>query len=168
MRKGRWALALAAAALVPAAAGGPADAAPRQPVFVPGESLGGARLGMTKAEILAVWGRRHGVCRGCRRLTWYFNDEPFEPQGTGVSFERGRAVALFTVWQPEGWTTPEGLGLGEPEAEATLAYGALVRRRCAGYDALVRPGGGADTAFYLHDGEVWGFGLVRPGASPCV
>ena len=35
-----------------------------------------------------------------RRQTWYFNDEPFMPQGTGVVFEKGRVVQAFTVWQP--------------------------------------------------------------------
>jgi hypothetical protein len=61
-------------------------------VLVPGETLGGVRIGMTKAEVGANWGDRRGVCRECRRTTWYFNYRPFQPQGAGVVFERGRVA----------------------------------------------------------------------------
>ena len=67
---------------------------------------------MTRGRRAATWGKRHGVCQDCADPTWYFNDKPFEPQGTGVVFDDGRVAHAFTVWRPSGWTTPEGLLLG--------------------------------------------------------
>ncbi len=144
-----------------------ADAAPPNRVFVPGQSLGGAKLGLTRDQISRLWGPQHGVCRSCTRTTWYFNETPFAPQGVGVTFRRGHAVALFTVWKPTGWHTPSGLTLGDPVAEVTLSYGALARRLCSGYAALVQPGRRAQSIFYLEGDVLWGFGLTTPRASPC-
>ena len=167
----RAALAVAAVSAVAlAAATAEADAArlPERGVFVPGRSLAGARLGMTKADVLRVWGKRHGVCRGCRRTTWYFNYRPFEPEGAGVVFRRGRVVRLFTVWQPAGWRTPGGLVLGDGAGRVTELYGNLARRRCSGYIALVSSRRRAQSVFYVYRGKLWGFGLARPRMSPCV
>jgi hypothetical protein len=156
---------VAAGALALAAAGG---SAPSNRLLRPGEHLGGVRIGMTKARVLAVWGARHGVCGDCRRTTWYFNDRPFEPEGTGVVFERGRVVHAFTVWQPRGWRTPAGLELGAPAAEIARAYGPLDRRGCSGYYALLAGDRRAQTVYYVYRNEVWGFGLTVPEASPCL
>jgi len=156
---------VAAGALALAAAGG---SAPSNRLLRPGEHLGGVRIGMTKARVLAVWGARHGVCRDCRRTTWYFNDRPFEPEGTGVVFERGRVVHAFTVWQPRGWRTPAGLELGAPAAEIARAYGPLDRRGCSGYYALLAGDRRPQTVYYVYRNEVWGFGLTVPEASPCL
>jgi hypothetical protein len=123
---------------------------------------------MSRKQITALWGTTHGRCRSCSRPTWYFNEKPFVPQGVGATFERGRAVALFTVWQPEGWRTPAGLTLGDASARVTEIYGPLARRGCAGYDALVRPGRRVQTAFYIDGDALWGFGLTMPGTSPCL
>jgi hypothetical protein len=123
---------------------------------------------MTRKQVLAQWGTRHGVCRNCRRETWYFNYEPFTPEGTGVVFERGRVVQAFTVWQPTGWTTPEGLQVGDPSSEAARTYGSLDRRQCNRYHALLRPGRRGQSVFYVFRDEIWGFGLTKPGASPCL
>lgn len=136
--------------------------------FHPGESLAGVRLGMTPAEVLAAWGERHGVCRECRRTTWYFNERPFQPEGAGVVFAGGRVVHAFTVWRPEGWATPAGLELGEPAGEIGATYGELAEERCSGYLAVVDEGPAATSAFYVHEDEVWGFGLLAPGRSPCL
>jgi hypothetical protein len=165
------AAAVAGSAGVAALALAAAPAAAEPPVgglFVPGRSVAGVELGMTRAGVLATWGRRHGVCRDCDERTWYFNEVPFRPQGTGVVFEDGRVAHAFTVWKPEGWTTPEGLELGAPGGEIGETYGELTERRCPGYLALVRDGSRADTAFYVYEDELWGFGLVRPGRSPCL
>ena len=98
-------VATVAAVLVLAA---PAAAAPPGAgVLVPGRSLGGIELGATKAEVERRWGRAYGVCRGCARETWYFNYYAFQPRGTGVEWRNGRAVALFTIYQPLGWRTPK-------------------------------------------------------------
>jgi hypothetical protein len=136
--------------------------------FVPGRSLAGVELGMTRAEVLATWGTRHGVCRDCSAETWYFNEQPFQPQGKGVVFERGRVVHAFTLWQPVGWATPEGLELGAPAGEIGATYGELDERACRGYSALVRADADARSAFYVYEDEIWGFGLLRAGRSPCL
>jgi hypothetical protein len=162
-----FAIALAAAlgaAAIPSSAAAP----PERGEFIPGRSLGGVSLGMTKKQVLAEWGKRHGVCRSCRRETWYFNYEPFTPEGTGVVLERGRVVHAFTVWQPPGWRTPEGLALGDPSSEASRVYGSLDRRSCTSYHALLEPGRRAQSVFYVFEDEIWGFGLTKPNASPCL
>ena len=69
--------------------------------------------------------------------------------------------------RPGGGRTT-GVELGEPEAEVTRVFGALVRRRCIRYSALLLRGERAQTAFYVFDGELWGFGLTRPGDDPCL
>jgi hypothetical protein len=156
---------LAASALALAATG---TSAPEARLFQPGDALGGVKLGMTKKEVLAAWGKRHGVCRNCPRETWYFNYRPFEPDGTGVVFERGRVVHVFTVWQPSGWETPQGLELGDPSFEASRVYGSLDRRQCTRYHAFLQPGRHAQSVFYVFEDEIWGFGLTKPEASPCL
>jgi hypothetical protein len=159
---------VAVALLVALAAAPAASAPPAKGVFVPGISLGGVVLGMTKAEVTRAWGRRHGVCRNCARETWYFNYRPFEPQGTGVVFRRGRVVQAFTFWKPNGWRTPEGLELGAPRGD--VGEGLVIRdeRTCDGYVAMLAPGPSAESVFYVYRERLWGFGLMRPGADPCL
>jgi hypothetical protein len=137
-------------------------------LFLPGESLGGVRVGMTRDDVKKVWGRRFGLCRSCRRTTWYFNYRPFAPQGTGVVLERGRVSYVFTLWQPEGWRTPDGLELGAPAADVVRVYGPLDRRNCGDYYALLEPGVATQTAYYIFRNRVWGFGLMASEASPCL
>jgi hypothetical protein len=144
-----------------------AGALPEPGALVPGESLGGLRLGATPARVTAAWGPTYGVCRSCRQTTWYFNYRPFEPQGAGVELRRGRVSALFTLWQPPGWRTPDGLRLGDDASRVTALYGPLPRVRCAGYDALTLRRGRTLTAFYVLRDELWGFGLAHAGARPC-
>lgn len=174
MRHKRFISALAAAAAVLALAlpGGISSRAalgsPNDRVFVPGTSLGGVRLGMTKADVLRAWGKRHGVCRDCRRTTWYFNYRPFEPQGTGVVFARGRVAHAFTLWQPDGWRTAGGLALGDDPEAVREAHAVLEERSCDGYTALVARAPLAHSVFYVYRDELWGFGLTEPAGSPCV
>jgi hypothetical protein len=160
--------ALAAAAGVALALVPAAYAPPRAGVFVPGESLGGVRLGMGQDEVLAAWGDRHGVCKDCDVPTWYFNYKPFDPQGTGVIFDKGMVTHAFTVWRPTGWKTPDGLFLAADASDVARIYGSLDKRHCAGYDALLLPGKKVTSAFYVFRDKVWGFGLMKPDASPCL
>lgn len=160
--RGAVALALVLVAAAPAGA-----ALPKEGLLVPGRSLAGVRLGATRAEVLSGWGRRHGVCRGCRRTTWYFTYQPFAPQGAGVEFRRGRAVALFTLWAPAGWTTRVGLRIGDPAGRISELYGPLERTTCRGYSGYRLPQRGSITTFYVDNEKVWGFGLSRPGIPLC-
>jgi hypothetical protein len=125
------------------------------------------RLGATKADVLAAWGRVHGVCRRCRRTTWYFNYQPFAPEGVAVEFRAGRAAALFTLWSPSGWSTPKGLRLGDPAARIAELYGVLAERHCNGYTAFRLARRGAVSSVYVDNEKVWGFGLNRPGVAVC-
>ena len=149
-------------------AGTAAATPPETGVLVPGRSLGGVSLGMTQAQIRATWGSRYGVCRDCgARKTWYFNRRRFRPQGAGVELRGGRVVAVFTLWKPSGWRTSDGLTLGEPEARITETYDALTRTECGGYSALTLRTVRTVTAFYVYEGRLWGFGLMRPDALVC-
>lgn len=162
------ALAAALAALVAVMAAPAASAPPATGVLVPGVSLAGVELGMSKREIRSVWGVRHGVCRDCEQETWYFNHRPFAPQGAGVTFRRDRVDRVFTVWKPSGWQTVDGLGLGASASEVEDRSAILDRRECAGYYVLLERGTRATTAFYVFRDQLWGLGLVRPGANPCL
>lgn len=156
MRGAALALAAASAAL------------PQHGVLVPGRSLGGIRLGMTPAQVQALWGTRYGRCRGCVQPTWYFNYRKFQPQGAAVRFRRGRVDAVWTLWLPPGWHTPGGLRLGQNALEVTVRYGALVSVPCGSYRALIRTKGRVTTAFYLYGQRLWGFGLMPAGAAACL
>lgn len=160
-------LAPVAVALALAAVGPALAAPPRAGVFDPGRSLGGLRLGMTEVEVKAAWGAGFGRCRGCRLPAWYFNYAPFSPQGAGVGFRNGRVDAIFTLWSPRGWRTTRGLRLGAPEARVTAVYGPLTRAECGSYRALLLPHGRVVSAFYVLDGRVWGFALLRIPSPPC-
>lgn len=157
-----------ACALLLCTAGAAAAALPQQGVLVPGRSLGGIRLGETAARVGAALGTRYGVCRGCGTTTWYFTYRPFTRQGLGVELTGGRVSAVYTVWSPRGWRTPGGLRLGAVEAQVTALSGPLLVNACpGGYDALTKLEGGVQTAFYVVDHKLWGFGLLRAHASPC-
>ena len=120
---------------------------------MPGESLGGLRLGATKAQVERAWGRAYGRCTSCPQETWYFNYFAFQPRGAGVEFRDGRAVAIFTLYQPAGWQTTRGLALGEPESRVRALYPKLARRDCGDYDAFVSRRG------------AYGYGPLRPRRS---
>lgn len=147
----------------------PAGAAPpERAVLLPGESLGGLRLGMTKADVVRAWGTRHGVCRGCPRTTWYFNYRPFDPRGAGVVFARGRVVHVFTLWRPDGWRTLDGLVLGAEASRIRATHPVVAERACAGYRALLSRTGRAQSVYYVFRGKLWGFGLTPQRANPCL
>jgi hypothetical protein len=155
--------ALAALTLVaPAAA-----ALPRQGALVPGRSLGGVRLGESAAAVTAVLGSRHGVCRGCSRATWYFTYRPFDKQGLGVEFARGRVSAVYTLWQPSGWHAARGLRLGAYQAQVSSLVGPLRTVQCPDYQVLVADHARARDAYYISNDRLWAFGLLARGADPC-
>ena len=146
---------------------GAAAAPPKAGVLVPGKRLGGLTLGATGAQVSAAWGSRHGVCRDCREQTWYFNLRRFEPQGAGVAFRRGRVVALFTLWSPQGWHTDRGLRIGDPATRIAGLYGPLLRVNCGTYAVMTLRRGRTTTSFYVVDERVWGFGLSRLAELAC-
>ena len=74
----------------------------------------------------------------------------------------------FTVWRPTGWKTPAGLFLAADASVVARIYGSLDKRTCARYEALLLPGKKVTSVFYVFRDKVWGFGLMRPDASPCL
>jgi hypothetical protein len=141
-------------------------APPRAGVLVPGGSLGGVRLGMMRAEVRRLWGATFGRCRGCMRETWYFNYEKFHPEGAAVRFRKGRVDAVWTLWKPRGWRAGR-LQLGVSTGALADRWGALVTVPCGSYEARILTRGSVMTVFYVYAGQLWGFGLSRPGGSPC-
>ncbi len=156
------ATAIAALALVPAAFG----ALPAAGKLVPGRSLAGISIGETQRQVAKALGP-HGVCGGCASPTWYFNVRAFDQHGLGVEFTHGRVSAVYTIWQPDGWTGPKGLALGAPQAQVDATAGALFQVTCTGYDAWVHDRKAVRTVYYILNGNLWGFGLMRANANPC-
>jgi hypothetical protein len=157
------AIAAAALALYPTALAG----LPSAGRLVPGRSLAGIRIGETQRQVTAALGRSHGVCTGCAVPTWYFNVRAFDQHGLGVEFTRGRVSAVYTIWQPDGWTGPNGLALGATQAQVQATAGALFQVTCTGYDAWVHDLKTVRTVYYILNGNLWGFGLMRASANPC-
>jgi hypothetical protein len=161
--------ALTVAAVCLSALAAPAvAAAPAEGIFNPGESLGGVRLGMSETQVRALWGTQYGVCRNCDERTWYFNLKPFEPQGAGVEFRDGDVARVFTVWRPLGWSTADGLGLGVRLPQLRDAVPELEVRPCDAYTAYLVDRDAATSVYWVFRGRLWGFGLMRPGLSPCL
>ena len=84
-----------------------------------------------------------------------------------MELKRGRVSAVYTIAQPQGWTAQDGLVLGALSAQVTQAAGAIPSLACQGYEALVLDRRGVRTAYYIVDGRLWGFGLLRSSDSPC-
>jgi hypothetical protein len=144
-----------------------AAALPLHGTVVPGTSFGGLRLGDTTQRVVATWGTKFAVCRGCRSTTWYYNYAPYEPQGAAVEFRRRRVIGLYTLWSPTGWHTPEGVRTGDPAGHITAVYGPLTQLDCGTYQAFQLPRSRAQTAFYVFGEKVWGLGLSRRSVPVC-
>jgi hypothetical protein len=155
------------AVLLVCTCGTAAASLPERGALVPGRSLGGVRLGDTAPQVRAQLGRGYGVCRGCATTTWYFTYKPFTRSGLAVELTRGKVSAVWTLWQPAGWHAAKGLHLGAVQEQVDALAGPLIPLVCSGYDALTRDDGGARTAYYVVDGKLWGFGLLRRNANPC-
>jgi hypothetical protein len=157
-------LAVCAAVLVCASSA--VAALPRTGVFLPGRSLAGIQLGESATDVRAALGA-HGVCIGCATTTWYFNYQPFSQRGLAVELTHRRVTAVYTLWQPAGWRAAKGLQLGVVEGQLTTSAGPLVSVVCSGYDARVADGPHARSVYYVVQGKLWGFGLLRAHADPC-
>jgi hypothetical protein len=155
-------LATAFALAAPAAAAPPAGG-----TLVPGASLGGLRLGATKAQVERRWGRAYGVCTRCARETWYFNYYAFQPAAIGVEFQAGRLVALYTLYSPPGWHTSGAIVLGGRIDDVRARHPTVTRTDCDGYFALLLPRAGSHTVFYGLGDRLWAFALQRRDLPIC-
>jgi hypothetical protein len=139
---------------------------PHRGALVPWQSLGGMRLGMTKAQVEQRWGTDHGRCRGCAHETWYYNYRPFRPQGAALSFVHGKVDAVWTLWAPVGWHAGS-LTIGAAQEEVTHHFPATLSVPCGAYTALTLTQRTVTTAFYIYNGSLWGFGLNRSTQTAC-
>jgi hypothetical protein len=156
--------ALAALAFTGAACGKTEALLPTRGVLIGGVSLADVQLGDSPRAVELAWGTNHMRCGNCRLRTWLFV-YPNRPAGAAVVFDRGHAVAVFTIGRPYGWRTASGLWVG---ARMTAARTPLMDRSdCAGYDALSQRDGGVVTSIYMRAGSVDGFGLSLPGRPVC-
>jgi hypothetical protein len=160
------ALALTLLVSSPASADVSTAALPVRGVLVPGESLGGVRLGDTAAAVRARWGSRFSRCAVCRRTTWLYT-YPSGPRGAAVSFAGGRVNAVFTLGVPRGWRTTRGVALGDPAEKIQATYGRLAWSRCIGYGALSIRSRRVVSSIYTYGESVYGFALTRPGEPVC-
>jgi len=140
---------------------------PRAGVLVPGQSLGGIRLGESPRAVRGALGTVYGVCHGCPQRTWYFTYAPGNKHGLAIEFTRRKVSALYTLWRPAGWHTSNKLRLGSSALAVHRRTGASRTVVCRDYEALVGDSARASTAYYLVNGRLWGFGLFRHDASPC-
>ncbi len=144
-----------------------AAALPHVGVFVPGRSLGGIRLGESATAVRAELGGFYGVCSGCPTTTWYFTYLKYDQHGLAVELTHGRVSALYTLWDPPAWRARNNLRLGDAEGALTAAAGPLIPIACSGYDARVADHTGTRSVYYVVQGRLWGFGLMRADADPC-
>jgi len=163
MRLGLLGSAVAALVLAATAAAG----LPRAGALVPGQSLGGVRIGESPQAVIGALGSHYGACKGCEHPTWYFTYKPFDKHGLAIEYAGGRVSGVYTLWRPPGWRAPHGLRFGATPLEVHQRVGTLRTIACAGYDALFRDSAHARTVYYLVNAKLWGFGLFRKGASPC-
>ena len=83
-----------------------------------------------------------------------------------MRFRKGRVDAVWTLWKPPGWHVGK-LELGAQSATLVNRWGTLLTVPCGSYEARILTRGSVTTVFYVYANELWGFGLSRPGGSPC-
>jgi len=133
-------------------------------VLVPGESLGGIRLGDSGGKVMQLWGRDYTMISG-QPMTWIYMSPTGDPYGAAVSFREGKVTAIYTLGGITGWRRSDGLRVGQlfstfndPQGRATA---------CDGYGALSSHGPDAVTSILMQGQSVYGFALTRPTEPIC-
>jgi hypothetical protein len=143
---------------------------PSHGVLVPFDSLAGVRLGETRAQVRTTIGTRYTVCTSCDEPSWfYFTGAGFQggETGLGISFRGDRVAAIYTLGQPRGWRTAQGLRIGEDQARLRKLYGRLKLNECVGFMAHSAQKRGTVTTFFTTESFVSGFALTAPGEPVC-
>jgi hypothetical protein len=143
---------------------------PPHGVLIAGKSLAGVGLGATQSDVLAAWGPRHEVCDSCKLTTWTYVYATV-PVGAAVVFDKtGHAVAVFTLGQPLGWRTREGLQLGADVHDLAAMYDApsMDYKACIGFSALSMRQGRVVTSILTQAEQVYGFALTVPEQTVCL
>jgi hypothetical protein len=142
----------------------PAGILPIQGVLVPGESLGGIRLGDTGGKVLALWGRDFSMLPG-QPMTWLYMSPTGDPYGAGVSFRDGKVTAIFTLGGIRGWRRSDGLRVGQIFSKFNDPNGRTTA--CVGYGAISSHAPDAVTSVLTQGQSVYGFALTRPSEPIC-
>jgi hypothetical protein len=142
----------------------PAGIFPVNGVLVPGESLGGIRLGDTGGKVLALWGRNFTMLPG-QPMTWLYMSPTGDPYGAGVSFRDGKVIAIFTLGQIEGWRRSDGLRTGQLFTKFNDPAGKTTA--CVGYGAMSTRKGNVVTSILTNGQSIYGFALTRPAVPVC-
>jgi hypothetical protein len=142
----------------------PAGIFPVNGVLVPGESLGGIRLGDTGGKVLTRWGRDYTMLPG-RPMTWLYMSPTGDPYGAGVSFRDGKVIAIFTLGQIKGWHRIDGLRTGQLFKKFNDHSGTPTA--CVGYGALSTRKGDVVTSILMNGQSIYGFALTRPTVPVC-
>jgi hypothetical protein len=149
---------------VSVAAQSPAGILPVKGVLVPGESLGGIRLGDTGGKVLALWGRNFSMLPG-QPMTWLYMSPTGDPYGAGVSFREGKVTAIFTLGGIRGWRRSDGLRIGQIFSKFNDPNGRTTA--CVGYGAISSHARDAVTSVLTQGQSVYGFALTRPSEPVC-
>jgi len=133
-------------------------------VLVPGQSLGGIRLGDSGGKVMQLWGRDYTMISG-QPMTWIYMSPTGDPYGAAVSFREGKVTAIYTLGGITGWRRSDGLRVGQlfstfndPQGRATA---------CDGYGAISSHGPDAVTSILMQGQSVYGFALTRPTEPIC-
>jgi hypothetical protein len=133
-------------------------------VLVPGESLGGIRLGDTGGKVLALWGRDFTMLPG-QPMTWLYMSPTGDPYGAGVSFREGKVTAIFTLGGNPGWRRSDGLRVGQLFQKFNDPNGKTTG--CVGYGATSTRRGNVVTSILTNGQSIYGFALTRPSEPVC-
>jgi hypothetical protein len=143
----------------------PAAALPARGVFVMGQSLGGVALGDSATRVRDVLGSRYTMCDTCDPMTWFYLDPKKDFAGVGVAFRHGIVTAVYTLGQPMGWHTTNGVTVGTMLPSSNTLSGQATN--CVGYGATSMRSGNTVTSILTNGPVVYGFALTRPSEPVC-
>jgi hypothetical protein len=123
-------LAVVAFLAMPAAAGAHLPKT-KNTKIVPGQSIGGVKLDMTKKQVIGKWGKTTCDQSTC---TWEGPGTPGKNERAVVSFVKGKVVQIAISSATKGsnlkfkpgilskWKTSKGISLGSPKSKVPKAY----------------------------------------------
>jgi hypothetical protein len=114
---------------------------PRTTLIVPGKSLAGVKLDMTKSQVFHLWGSTGCMAGFC---TWQAPGNPGHAERATVSFADGKVIQVtinagtsgtnekFTPGQLSKWKTAKNIHLGSVKSAVKRAYPAAKANNSTG------------------------------------